>query len=267
MRNEVLELDPVKEEIKEYWDRTKEHAFFKDEEEEDAWRQSLRKEFGGEKLRILDVGTGNGSLAILLAQTGHNVVGIDISEGMLSVARKKAKERGVMPDFRIGDAESPDFDDNSFDAVVSRWVLWTLPDPEKAVRAWRRVLKPGGKVYAFESDSGPKGIERWIRRNLGLFLIAIIEGKNPWKRGSYSKNVKEGLPLGYEKPSSNVINKLELFRRGGFLDVSAFRMDEVSEVSRKKRDEAPLRYKLAWGGSSERLWYYIKGIKPTSRSR
>lgn len=148
MEKEKFESARVKEKIKEYWDRTKEHAFFKDDAEEEAWRNSLREEFGvdGEKLKILDVGTGNGSLALLLAEMGHDIVGIDVSEGMLSVARKKAKERGVNPNLRIGDAESLDFEDECFDAVVSRIVLWTLPHPETAISEWRRVLKPGGKV-------------------------------------------------------------------------------------------------------------------------
>jgi 2-polyprenyl-3-methyl-5-hydroxy-6-metoxy-1,4-benzoquinol methylase len=96
MEKGASESDRIKEQIKEYWDRTREHAFFKDgeeeeEEEEEAWRNSLHAEFGvgREKQKIVDVGTGNGSLALLLAEMGHDVVGIDISEGMLSVARKK----------------------------------------------------------------------------------------------------------------------------------------------------------------------------------
>ncbi|MCG7850557.1 MAG: class I SAM-dependent methyltransferase, partial [ANME-2 cluster archaeon] len=111
INKEEFESDCIKKEIREYWDRTKEHAFFKDEEEEKAWRNSLLEEFGSKKLKILDVGTGNGSLALVLAGMGHDVVGIDISEGMLSVARKKAEERGVNPDLRIGDAESLEFED------------------------------------------------------------------------------------------------------------------------------------------------------------
>lgn len=263
MEKEKFESDRIKERIKDYWDRTKEHAFFKDDAEEEAWRNSLREELGGEKLKILDVGTGNGSLALLLARMGHDVVGIDISEGMLSVARKKAKERGVNPDLRIGDAESLDFEDECFDAVVSRIVLWTLPHPDKAISEWGRVLKPGGKVYTFETDSWGKrkGTDRWIKRNLGLLLITIIERKNAWKTAGYSKDVNESLPLCYEKSSSNAINKVELFRSGGFEDVTLFKMDEVNELL-KNQEEVPLRYKLVWGDFDDRVWYYIRGRKP-----
>ena len=257
--------DRVKEKIKEYWDRTREHAFFKDGEEEEAWRNSLHAEFGVdvEKQKILDVGTGNGSLALLLAEMGHDVVGIDISEGMLSVAREKARERGVNPDLRIGDAESLDFEDECFDAVVSRIVLWTLPHPETAIREWRRVLKPGGKAYTFEIDSSgrSKGTDVWIKRNLGLLLITIIERKNAWRRGDYGKDIKKNLPLCYEKGSSSAINKVELFRKGGFEDVTAFKMEEVNGVFQNKQ-KTPLRYKLVRGDFGNRVWYYIRGCKP-----
>lgn len=258
-----LDSDEIKEAITEYWDRTREHAFFKDNAEEKLWSASLKEEFGEKPLKILDVGTGNGSLALVLEELGHDVIGIDLSEGMLSVAKKKAKERGVNPDLRIGDAESLEFDDGRFDAVVSRLVLWTLPHPEKAIGEWRRVLKPGGSVYTFETESWRdwKSADRWIKRNLGLFLITVIERKNAWNRSHYSKNVNDSLPLSYDKASSSVLNKLELFRKCGFENVTAFMMVEVSELSQKKATEAPLRYKLAWGDIENRVWYYIRGEK------
>lgn len=263
INKEELESDCIKKEIREYWDRTKEHAFFKDDEEEKAWMTSLLEEFGSKKMKILDVGTGNGSLALVLAGMGHDVVGIDISEGMLSVARKKAEERGVNPDLRIGDAESLEFNDRCFDAVVSRIVLWTLPNPQKAINEWKRVLKPGGKVYTFEIESWGrnKGTGRWIKKNLGLLLTTIIERKNAWKTGHYSKSVNENLPICYEKSSSSAINKVELFRKGGFEDVSVFKMEEVSDISLKNRRDVPLRYKLTWGNSGANIWYYIRGCK------
>jgi hypothetical protein len=54
---------------------------------------------------------------------------------------------------------------------------------------------------------------------------------------------------------------VELFRKGGFNDVSVFKMKEVSDISKKNRREVPLRYKLTWGNSGANIWYYIKGCK------
>lgn len=123
-------------------------------------------------------------------------------------------------------------------------------------------MKPGGCVYSFEVESwGRKGTGGWIKKNLGLFLTTATERKNAWKRGHYSKDVNESLPLSYEKGSSSVINKQELFRKGGFENVTTFKMIEISEACQKKEKEASLGYKLAWGGKDNCLWYYIRGDK------
>lgn len=264
MEQRELEYDTVKEEIKEHWDRIQEHAFFEDDEEEAAWRISLNEEFGDAKLKILDVGTGNGSLALLLSEMGHDVIGTDISEGMLSVARKKAQERGVNPDLRIGDAESLDFEDNSFDAVVSRVVLWTLPHPNKAISEWKRVLNPSGKVYTFEIESfgKSKGINASIKRNLGLLLISAAERKNAWKNARYSNKISKNLPICYEKASSSAVNKVELFRKGGFDDVSVYKMENVSEITLNNRKKESLGYRLVGGDYGDYIWYFIRGCKP-----
>ena len=75
----------------------------------------------------------------------------------------------------------------------------------------------------------------------------------------YSKDINESPPLCYDKASSNAINKVELFRKCGFDDVTVFSMEEVNEIN--KQEETPLRYKLVWGDFGDRVWYYIRGCK------
>ena len=106
----------------------------------------------GENLRILDVGTGTGFFAVLLAQAGHRVEGIDLTPAMLEEARTLAAQRGLEIVFREMDAQSLDYEDDSFDVVLSRNLTWTLPEPEKAYREWLRVLKPGGVLLNFDAD-------------------------------------------------------------------------------------------------------------------
>ena len=83
--------------------------------------------------RILDVGTGTGRAALLLAARGAKVVGVDASEQMLGVARQRAIEQDLNVAFRPGDAEGLDFRDRSFDMAVSLRVLMHAP-------AWRLAL-------------------------------------------------------------------------------------------------------------------------------
>jgi ubiquinone/menaquinone biosynthesis C-methylase UbiE len=96
--------------------------------------------------RALDIGTGTGQLAIYLAHAGFSVTAVDISEEMIFRAGQYAASHNLGIDFQIGDAESLNLADSSFDVVVARNLLWTLPHPHQALREWRRVMKPGGRL-------------------------------------------------------------------------------------------------------------------------
>ena len=105
----------------------------------------------GRSLDILDVGTGTGFFAILLAEKGHRVEGIDLTPAMLEEARWIAKQRNLDITFREMDAQNLDYPNDSFDVVISRNLTWTLPDPESAYAEWFRVLKPGGVLLNFDA--------------------------------------------------------------------------------------------------------------------
>lgn len=101
---------------------------------------------------VLDLGCGTGNPSILVSrivgETG-SVVGVDLSENMLAVARKKADALGLSNiKFMAEDVTTLPFDNSSFDAVISRFCLMFLPDIPGAVNEISRVLKPGGYVAA-----------------------------------------------------------------------------------------------------------------------
>ena len=106
----------------------------------------------GRSLDILDVGTGTGFFAVLLAQQGHRVEGIDLTPAMLEEARTLAKQRNLDITFREMDAQNLAYPDGTFDVVISRNLTWTLPDPQRAYASWFRVLKPGGVLLNFDAD-------------------------------------------------------------------------------------------------------------------
>lgn len=119
-----------------------------------AWMESLRPVLPEPPVDILDVGTGTGFLALLLADLGHRVTGIDLSEGMLADGRLIAAERAAaglqrfLPKFAIGDAMAPPLPPASVDVVSNRNVIWTLLDPRRAFENWFSLLRPGGRVLA-----------------------------------------------------------------------------------------------------------------------
>lgn len=146
-----------------------------------SWQELFTDALGGGKLKVLDVGTGPGIVALMLAELGHDVTAVDFSEEMLAAARKNARACNLDVKFKKGDAEKLPFARESFDAVVSRYVLWTVPDPEKAISEWKRVLKPGGKVVIVDGNwySNENSIKRRAWHALSVLLVAITERKNP----------------------------------------------------------------------------------------
>ena len=119
-----------------------------------AWRNIFQKNLPVGKLKILDVGTGAGFFAAILSRLGHEVIGVDMSTKMLGEAQKNFREMKLDGTFRKMNAQILDFDDETFDAVVTRNLTWTLPDVKAAYREWFRVLKVGGVLMNFDSDYG-----------------------------------------------------------------------------------------------------------------
>ncbi|TFV91261.1 class I SAM-dependent methyltransferase [Blastococcus sp. CT_GayMR16] len=115
-----------------------------------AWATLLLPLMPQPPARIIDVGCGTGSLAVLLARAGHRVSGVDTSGQMLGVARAKAAAAGVRLDLARGDAASPPFAPESMDAVLCRHVLWALPDRDAVLASWTRLLRPHGRLVLVE---------------------------------------------------------------------------------------------------------------------
>jgi ubiquinone/menaquinone biosynthesis C-methylase UbiE len=98
---------------------------------------------------VLDVGTGTGVVAVDAAarvSPGGKVIGIDLSQGMLGISRKREERYPGTLEFREMDAERLLFDDASFDSVVSLFALLHFPDPLRALAEIHRVLRPGGSL-------------------------------------------------------------------------------------------------------------------------
>ncbi|MER6629750.1 class I SAM-dependent methyltransferase [Streptomyces sp. NPDC000987] len=116
----------------------------------------------GRACDVLDLGCGTGSLSLLAAEQGHRVTGVDRSPAMVAFARAKAAgQAGRDVVFLVGDAALPPVGERRFDVVLVRHVLWALPDPGRALRHWRRLLRPGGRFVLVEGvwgTAGPVGI-------------------------------------------------------------------------------------------------------------
>ena len=154
-------MEKLNRRIENYWDARSEHFSKTRRLELDgvdgaAWKNIFKKNLPAGRLKILDVGTGAGFFAAILSKLGHEVTAIDTSTKMLVEAEKNLRELKLSADFKKMDAQALKFSDETFDAVVTRNLTWTLPDVKAAYREWRRVLKFGGVLMNFDSDYGDK---------------------------------------------------------------------------------------------------------------
>jgi 2-polyprenyl-3-methyl-5-hydroxy-6-metoxy-1,4-benzoquinol methylase len=98
--------------------------------------------------RLLDAGCGSGQYAIAFAQLGYDVTAIDLAPEMIARARRHAAERGAEVEWRVGDFSRLADPNPAYDAIHARMVLQFAPNVPAALREFRRVLKPNGRLYA-----------------------------------------------------------------------------------------------------------------------
>jgi 2-polyprenyl-6-hydroxyphenyl methylase/3-demethylubiquinone-9 3-methyltransferase len=114
--------------------------------------------------RVVDVGCGGGILSEGLARAGAQVVGIDLAEELLDIAKSHADESGIEADYRRISAEAlAEAESDSFDIVTCMEMLEHVPEPASVVRACAKLVKPGGRVF-FST----------LNRKLKAYLLAIV---------------------------------------------------------------------------------------------
>ena len=124
----------------------------------------IEEQAGLDGQRVVDIGCGGGILAESMAAKGADVLGIDMGETPLSVAKLHKLESGVDVEYRQCTAESlAEEMPNSFDVVTCMEMLEHVPDPASVIQACAKLVKPGGKVF-FST----------INRNMKAYLFAIV---------------------------------------------------------------------------------------------
>jgi len=143
--------------------------------------------------RVLDVGSGNGYVLSKYATEGAEVYGVDITEAGIQLCKKRFEYLDLKGDFRVADAQSLPFDDNTFDCVCSVGVLHHVPDTEKAVTEIFRVLKPGGRliVMFYHKNSAKYRLKykvwSWVTGKSVQQLVNEFDGIGNPKGQVYSK--------------------------------------------------------------------------------
>ena len=172
--------------------------------------------------RLLDIGTGTGRMLELFAPLADRAVGLDVSHGMLSIARANLNKPGLEhTSVRHGNLYQPPFDDGSFDFVVLHQVLHYLENPAQAFERVSGLLTPGGRVLI--ADFAPHALEQLRaeheHRRLGIHGEELVQWAN-----------RAGLSIEQDKTlhppiaqSESLIVRLWMLRKNGGHDLNWLR--------------------------------------------
>jgi ubiquinone/menaquinone biosynthesis C-methylase UbiE len=233
--------DPVKQQVAAHWGRRAAHfdADFghsiRTAAERAAWDRIFDLVLGGRSaLDVLDAGCGTGFLSLELASRGHRVTGVDFAPAMLVEARRKAAEQGAAIRFEEADAEQLPFPPDSFDLVVSRHVLWTLPHPEAAIDEWIRVLRPGGRLVVIDGQFDP--------------AFSVHQNENARTSNEYAA-IGDRLPFMGGRPREEIE---ALLRAHGLQNVGSDPVLDLVEAQAQRmveegRERQTRRRYVAWG--------------------
>lgn len=218
------------------------------DEEKLAWKQELARNLPEWPQQVLDAGCGTGVMGLLFAEMGHQVTGIDLSVAMMEKARGKADAQNISIGLTAGDAEHLPFKDVSFDVVVNRHLIWTLPHPEIALKEWNRVLKKGGVVLIIEGIWNDRSLPIRAKRILSDGM-ARISGHS--HGGHYDKKLRDQLPYDGGVPEETMISDL---KNAGFTSIC---YQDLMYIQKMQKPEQPWYRRFAPG----KTYYILTAIK------
>jgi len=181
------------------------------------WRKKVLKLVAAKNPKtILDIATGTGDLAILMAQTqATEIIGADISEGMMEVGRKKVTEKGLDSKIKLvyGDSENLPFQDNYFDAITVAFGVRNFETLEKGLAEILRVLKPNGIFVILETSVPTKFPYKQGYSFYSKYLLPLIGRLFSKDRSAYAYLSESASVFPHGEALNNILRKI------GFIEV------------------------------------------------
>ena len=230
------QLAPLQDQITQFWNwrsATQESGALaiRSEEELQIWVEVMRGLLPTAPADVVDLGTGQGFLALVCAALGHRVRGFDISDIQVAHAREFASQVSNAPRFAVGDANAPDLPPASQDVVTNRNILWTLIDAPSAFRNWFTILRPGGRLLTFHGVS-PDGESQETKDR---------------RFSHYTDAVKDRLLPIHRIPTFEPV--MPLVTTAGFVDVQIERFESIERFDREFAKQ-------------DKIWQVLTAVRP-----
>jgi SAM-dependent methyltransferase len=207
----------------------------RNEQELRVWMEVLSDWLPPAPADVVDLGTGQGFLALVLAAFGHRVRGFDVAEAQLERAREFAATVSTNPPtFALGDAIEPPLEPASVDVLANRNIMWTLLDPARAFSNWFAALRPGGRLIALHGITNTDS-------------TAITNEAQTRDQEAYSAAIKERLLPIRRLPT--VEPALPLVRAAGFADVQVTRLESIERFEKELENR-------------NKTWLVITAVRP-----
>lgn len=183
------------------------------------WRKKVLKIVSDSKPKIiLDIATGTGDLAILMAQSNaEKIIGLDISSGMLEVGRKKIEDKKLsnIIELVLADSENMPFEDNYFDAITVGFGVRNFENLEKGFAEILRVLKPNGVFVILETSVPVKTPYKQGYRFYSKYILPIIGKLFSKDNSAYGYLSESAAVFPFGEALNNILRKI------GFINVVA----------------------------------------------
>ncbi len=240
----------AKENIKFFWNEranTFDDSFghgIHSERENKAWKNLFNNISNNKESVVLDMGCGTAEISKILSGIYKKIYGLDFAPNMVKLAKDKVLQNSLTNvEIIEGDATNPIFDDNKFDIIFARHLLWTIPKPKETLNKWKNLLKKDGILIISDGNWQEKSLKKTFLTKLSNLIKTMTQKKDPEDEfGNKFLNYYDDIYKKFDYPSGlKEEQTIEILKGLGFKNINSY---DISEIIKAQKASAPLYFKV-----------------------